>query len=252
MPTNRTAKPVTPPTAAGALEAERRADEGAITEPQPAASAPAAKPKANPYDAKLAAMSAMEVATRQAEVHELRDLFDEFERIATNADLSLMVRLLRTYQASQPCYGQDPLLPVAFMEEVLARADESSLIPLRPALRADAYRKEKAGITELQQQLTAFILIGLSGASLWRLQEVAQVVDMQFNLGGITSPAETFIHDAIRAHYQHGGLTLEWVQHEIDPKNPDGFGANFEEAIEHRQRWDEMYGTAHDATKEAA
>ncbi len=40
----------------------------------------------------------MELAARQTEVHELPDLFGEFERIATNADLSLMVRLLRTYR----------------------------------------------------------------------------------------------------------------------------------------------------------
>ena len=198
-------------------------------------------------------MSAMELAARQTEVHELRDLFGEFERIATNADLSLMVRLLRTYRDNLPCYGNDPTLPTAFMEEVLGRADESSLISLRSALRANPYQKEKGGISDLQQQLTAFILIGLSGAPLWRLQQVARLVDMQFNHCGITAPAEAFIHDAIKAHYQYGGLTLEWIQHQIDPKSVDGpLGVRLRGG--HRASPavpEEMYGD-HGATKEAA
>jgi hypothetical protein len=255
MSSKRAPKPAAPPakplTIGNAEDAGRAAYEEAAAKPQPAAPAPPATPKPNPYDAKLAAMSAMEVAARQTEVHELRDLFGEFEHIATNADLSLMVRLLRTYQANQPCDGHDPLLPTAFMEEVLARADESSLIPLRPALRANPHQKEKGGITELQQQLTAFIVIGLSGVPEHRLQEVAQLVDMQLT-GMLSRPAELFIRDAIKAHYNYGGLTLEWVQHQIDPENPDGFRANFEEAIEHRQRWAEMYGAHDDAKKEAA
>jgi hypothetical protein len=244
------ASPAKPTTIATAEAAGNAAYEEAGAEPQIGAPAPPAKPKPDPYEAKLAARDAMEVAARQTDIRELRDLFTRFERIAISADLSLMVRLLRMYESNSPFYGHDPLLPAAFMEEVLARADNSSLTHLRPALRADAHRKQASGIFELQQQLTAFILIGLSGASLSRLQEVAQVVDMQLT-GRLSRPAENFIRDAITAHYTHGGLTLEWVQHQIDPKNPDGFAASFEEAVEHRQRWDEMYGTDGENTEAA-
>jgi hypothetical protein len=248
-----TAKPLT---IANAEAAGRKAYEEAVTTntapqeaPQPKAPAPAPKQKPDLYDAKMAAVYAMEEAARQTEINELNELFTEFKRIAFNADLSLMVRLLRMYQANQPFYGYDPLLPVAFMEEIFSRADTSSLVPLRPALRANLPGGKEPGIGELQQQLTAFILIGLSGASLSRLQEVARVVDMQLT-GMLSRPAENFIRDAIRAHYMYGGLTLEWVRHQIDQENPDGFGASFQEAVEHRQRWDEMY-SADGGTTEA-
>ena len=57
----------------------------------------------------------------------------------------------------------------------------------------------------------------------------------------VSTPAEEFLLDMARSHYDTGGLTPAQVAYQLDPEYSDGFACNFQDLSETMERHSRFY-----------
>ena len=117
-----------------------------------------------------------------------------------------------------------------------ARPEESDL--LRAEVDREAPEPEKAA---LRGRLFDFVFSIASELCTSRLQELARFADVVNNASGSDTPAEEFLLDMARSHYDAGGLTPAQVAHQLDPEYSDGFAYNFQDLSETMERYSRFY-----------
>ncbi len=106
-------------------------------------------------------------------------------------------------------------------------------------VKVDAGPSPVAGESETRSQLSQLITTSIGDLSTSNVQAVARFADLCLHDRGCGTPAEEFITDLVRSHYEWGGLTPDKVMREFE--GPDGFQTNYEECVEILERFNVAY-----------
>jgi hypothetical protein len=134
------------------------------------------------------------------------------------------------------------LSPVPAAEPAATQPPESEAAPQYDLLRVHIYDLEKAQSAEfatIRERLLSRITKSLDELCVAHLQDVAQFADLCENSRGCITPAEDFIINLLRIHYESNGLIPDEVMDQFE--GPDGFEANFEDAVDIAKRFHSMY-----------